>query len=105
MKNTYYVRYYSDFSNTYALLAVTDEVDQSMLTAANDAHKRFGRPRWERITRKECRRLRNAERRRRKEDPSFSGYADAEVMKAKYKLSGCSVTPTDYYLKNSLVEV
>lgn len=103
MKNAYYVRYGS-FSNVYGLLAVTDEIDQSMLTAANDAHRRFGAPTWERITRKECRRLRNAERRRRKEDPSHSGYADAEVMKAKYKLSGCSVMSTDYY-KNSLVEV
>lgn len=99
MKNTYYVRYGS-FSNVYGLLAVTDEIDQSMLTAANDTHRQFGAPEWEKITRKECRRLRNAERRRRKENPSFSGYADAEVMKAKYKLSGCCV-----YDENSLVEV
>lgn len=103
MKNTYYVRYGS-FSNVYALLAVTDEIDQSMLTAANDAHRQFGAPEWERITRKECRRLRNTERRRRKEDPSFSGYADTDVMKAKYKLSGCSSAVADYY-GESMVEV
>lgn len=103
MKNTYYVRYGS-FSNVYALLAVTDEVDQSWLTAANNDHRQFGAPEWERITRKECRRLRNAERRRRKENPSFSGYADADVMKAKYKLSGCSSTIADRY-SESIVEV
>lgn len=88
MKNTYYVRY-SNFANIYGLLAVTDEMDQAMLTAVNDDRRRFGAPEWKRITRKECRRLRNAERRRRKENSSFSGYADADVMKAKYKLSGC----------------
>lgn len=88
MKNTYYVRY-SNFAYMYGLLAVTDEIDESMLTAANDTHRRLGAPEWERITRKECRRLRNAERRRRKENPSFSGYSDADVMKAKYKLSDC----------------
>lgn len=103
MKNTYYVRYGS-FSNVYGLLAVTDEIDQSMLTAANDAHRRFGAPEWKRITRKECRRLRNAERRRRKEDPSHSGYADADVMKAKYKLSGCYNAVADRY-SESVVEV
>lgn len=43
MKNTYYVRYGS-FSNVNALLAVTDEIDQSMLTAANDDHRRLGAP-------------------------------------------------------------
>lgn len=99
MKNTYYVRYGS-FSNVYGLLAVTDEIDQSWLTAANDEHRQSGAPEWERITRKECRRLRNAERRRRKEDSSFSGYADVEVLKAKYKLSGCCA-----YNENTLVEV
>lgn len=99
MKNTYYVRYGS-FSNVYGLLAVTDEVDQSMLTAANDEYRQSGAPEWERITRKECRRLRNAERRRRKEDSSFSGYADVEVLKAKYKLDGCCA-----YNENTLVKV
>ena len=103
MKNTYYVRYGS-FSNTYALLAVTDEVDQSMLAAANDTNRQFGAPEWKRITRKECRRLRNAERRRRKENSSFSGYADADVMKAKYKLSGCPSMFADHY-SESIVEV
>lgn len=99
MKNTYYVRYGS-FSNVYGLLAVTDEIDQSMLTAANDEYRQSGAPEWERITRKECRRLRNAERRRRKENSSFYGYADVEVLKAKYKLSGYHA-----YKKDSLVEV
>ena len=103
MKNTYYVRWGS-FSNVYGLLAVTDEIDQSWLTAANDDHRQFGAPEWERITRKECRRLRNAERRRRKENPSFSGYADADVMKAKYKLSGCHSMIADRY-SESIVDV
>lgn len=103
MKNAYYVRYGS-FSNVYALLAVTDEIDQSCLTAVNDTHRRAGAPEWERITRKECRRLRNAERRRRKEDPAHSGYADADVMKAKYKLSGCYSAVADRY-SEMVVEV
>lgn len=103
MKNTYYVRYGS-FSNVYGLLAVTDEMDQEWLTHANDGHRHLGTPEWEKITRKECRRLRNAERRRRKEDPSHSGYADAEVMKAKYKLSGCCSAVADRY-SESVVEV
>lgn len=33
MKNTYYVRYGS-FSNVYGLLAVTDEIDQSIVMKA-----------------------------------------------------------------------
>ena len=60
----YFVKY-GDFRNQYALRYIEGD------TAAPDG--------WERITRKEAKALAKAERDRRKENPAFSGYADAEI--------------------------
>lgn len=59
----YFVKY-GDFANTYALRFSEDVKDA---------------PGWERLTRKEAEALARRERQRRKEDPNFSGYADAEI--------------------------
>lgn len=62
----YYVRY-GDFGNTYSLCYTEDGGKPS-----GDG--------WEQITRKEAEALARAEVRRRKDDPYFSGYADAWIF-------------------------
>lgn len=82
----YYVHYYRDFANTYNLYyADADhEVPES----------------WVRITRKTAEELARRERRARKNDPGFSGYADTAIFPAgcedidfvndrRYELIGC----------------
>lgn len=61
----YFIRNDLGFSNTYAL-CYTD-----------DGETPDG---WEQITRAEAERLARAETRRRKDDPSFSGYADEFIV-------------------------
>lgn len=68
MKTSYYVEYWHNFSNTYNLW-----------------HAPSGWPvpeDWQRITRRRAERLAAAERRARKVDPAFSGYASAYVLPA-----------------------
>lgn len=61
----YYVNY-GEFRNQYALRYISNPEQ-----TAPDG--------WEQITRKEAEALARAERRRRKENPAFSGYADTEI--------------------------
>ena len=58
-----------EFYNHYNLAYVNSDRDEELALAAG----------YERITRKEAERLASAERRRRKDDPSFAGYADAYI--------------------------
>ena len=57
------------FSNVYAL-RFTQTEEQAAEAARNG---------YERITRREAEALARRERQRRKDNPSFSGYADAEI--------------------------
>ena len=60
----YFVRYDSDFSNAYSLCWTNGETPDG----------------WEQITRTKAEDLARAESRRRREDPSFSGYADEVII-------------------------
>lgn len=66
-RRAYYVRYPRDFANEYSLRYTVGGAELSV----NDG--------WERITRREAEQLARAERARRRWDPSFSGYADADI--------------------------
>ena len=61
----YFVKY-GKFRNQYALRYISDP-------------ERPTPEGWERIHRKEAEALARAERARRKDNPAFSGYADAEI--------------------------
>lgn len=72
MRNTsrfYYVKYWNDFNNTYSLCWADKEISD---------------PSFERITFGKAKRLCVAENRRRKTDPSFSGYADNKIYPYEY---------------------
>lgn len=60
----YFVRYDRDFANAYSLCWTNGETPDG----------------WERITRNKAEDLARAEARRRREDPSFSGYADDVIV-------------------------
>lgn len=87
MANRYYVYYWRDFGNTYDLCTVCDESDEVALQEMMERGQK-----WEQITRKKCRELLSAERSRRKTDPQFSGYAPADLYRAK-----------DLFYENNLV--
>lgn len=76
MRKQYYVCYYNDFPNTYCLYWV-DPNDVVMATLASaDCYYH--------ITRMQAVRLCVAERRRRKNDPSFAYYADDHILPIDY---------------------
>lgn len=76
-KRKYWIHYYKDFSNTYNLC----------YTETSDEEKRMEDKGWERITRKEAVNKCVAERRRRKEDAMFSGFADAVILPFRYDVN------------------
>ena len=65
----YYVKR-GDFRNQYSLVYTNSSISDEHAIADG----------YERITRKEAERLCVAERRRRKDDPSFAWYADAYIF-------------------------
>ena len=69
----YYVSYYKDFANTYNLMYVETAEDEAALP--DNAQQ---------ITRKEAEALARKEREARKNDGSFSGYADGIIFPAAY---------------------
>lgn len=66
--------HYGDFANTYRL--VWAETPEQVEEAENNG--------YERITRKEAENLCAEENRRRKENPSFSGYASNVIYPVEY---------------------
>ncbi len=73
MKN-YYVKYYKNFANTYTLAWAET---QAQIEQANNEG-------YEQITRKEAERLCVKEKEQRKDNPSFSGYADTVILPIDY---------------------
>lgn len=82
----YYVNYSrSGVSNCYSLFCVRKADNVRLLTCYPEA---------QRITRAEAVSLARAERKRRKESPAFSGYADAYIM----PFPGAWCNPSNAYL-------
>lgn len=71
MKKQYFVSYYLDFGNTYSLYYAECPEDFAALPANA-----------ERISRRRAFELCARERRARKEDPAFSGFADSRIAPA-----------------------
>lgn len=65
---SYWVKY-GEFANNYSLRKAWNASEGCCLILAG----------YQRITRKEAERLASAERRRRKENPQFAGYADDTI--------------------------
>lgn len=94
MKKYYVV--HGNFSNAYSLLYVENESDRNALP--EDA---------EQISRKEALRMAARERLRRKEDPAFSGFADAEIYPASADRNAIDFANPERYgynLKNNIFE-
>jgi hypothetical protein len=70
----YYVNYYRDFANTYTLAWA--ETPEQVKTA-----KEAG---YQQITRKKAEALCAKEKEERKQNPSFSGYADTVILPIDY---------------------
>lgn len=72
----YYVNYHRDFANMYTIGACEANSEADKMAAQSDE--------WDRITRKEAEEYCRRERRRRREDQNFSGYASAEIGELVY---------------------
>lgn len=83
MKKAYYINYYRDFSNTYNLCWTWED------EPAPEG--------WQRITRKEAVQKCKAERQARRDDPAFSGYADAYIYPASGKYNAMRPVCADGY--------
>lgn len=95
----YYAHFYKDFGNTYNLYYTESEADEALLPEGA-----------QRITRENALRLAADEAAQRKNDPSFSGYADAYIFPADYDRSDnhiaeiiCGWNKT-YWLNGRIVE-
>ena len=65
----YFVKYFRNFGNTYALRWADNAADVATLTTEG----------YDRITRAEALRLARDEAIRRRDDPAFAGYADDHI--------------------------
>ncbi len=84
MKKAYYINYYRDFCNTYNLRWCWESEPAPP-------------GEWQRITRKEAIAKCKAERQARRDDPNFSGYADAYIYPASGKYNEMRPICTDGY--------
>ena len=83
-RRKYWIQYYRDFSNTYNLCYTETDTEAKQAEEAG----------WERITRQEAIDKCIAERRRRKEDAAFSGFADIVILPFSYD------TDEDYWVND-----